>query len=393
MTSSMRIWLALASLVLAISLPHMLHADPLDAAAGKALFDRNWIPSPSSTNGSDGLGPLFTSRSCASCHARGEGARVVTRDDGYEDLAGAVVRFGRADGSTDPFYGLELQTNAVPGLKSEGSARFLPKLKYSLEGPALDNGVSAGARLATPLFGRAAFARVPDEEILKRADPDDRDHDGISGRANQTAHGIGRYGWKAAQVTLEDQIAHAFAFDIGLSSPKQPLPYGDCTSRQTECLAAANGESPAFDGREVSGLMLGLVASYLETLRSHPTAPDPAGTALFAKTGCAACHAPTLATRDGQPIPAFTDLLVHDMGAALDDGVGEPGVKSSEWRTAPLIEGTSRPPGRRYLHDGSASTIAEAIEKHGGEASRSRTSFEALTPEDKKRLIDYVGKL
>jgi len=160
-----------------------------------------------------------------------------------------------------------------------------------------------------------------------------------------------------------------------------------------ERLAAANGESPAFDGREISGLMLGLVASYLETLRSHPTAPDPAGTALFAKTGCAACHAPTLATRDGQPIPAFTDLLVHDMGAALDDGVGEPGVKSSEWRTAPLIEGTSRPPGRRYLHDGSASTIAEAIEKHGGEASRSRTSFEALTPEDKKRLIDYVGKL
>ena len=111
---------------------------------------------------------------------------------------------------------------------------------------------------------------MPDEEILKRADPDDRDHDGISGRANQTAHGIGRYGWKAAQVTLEDQIAHAFAFDIGLSSPKQPLPYGDCTSRETECLAAANGESPAFDGREISGLMLGLVASYLETLRSHP---------------------------------------------------------------------------------------------------------------------------
>ena len=144
----------------------MLRADPLDAAAGKALFDRNWIPAPSSTNGSDGLGPLFTSRSCASCHARGEGARVVPREGGYEDLAGAVVRFGRADGSTDPFYGLELQTNAVQGLKPEGSAHFLPKLTYSLDGPPLDKGVEAGARLATPLFGRAAFERVPDEEIL-----------------------------------------------------------------------------------------------------------------------------------------------------------------------------------------------------------------------------------
>ena len=91
-----------------------------------------------------------------------KGHRFVTRDDGYEDLAGAVVRFGRADGSTDPFYGLELQTNAVPGLKSEGSARFLPKLKYSLEGPALDKGVNAGARLAMPPVWPGRIRRVPD---------------------------------------------------------------------------------------------------------------------------------------------------------------------------------------------------------------------------------------
>ncbi len=92
-----------------------------------------------------------------------------------QDLAGAVVRFGRADGSTDPYYGLELQTNAVPGLTPEGSARFLPKLSYSLNGPALSDGVKAGARLAPLLFGRAAFSLVPDEEILKRAHPVDRD--------------------------------------------------------------------------------------------------------------------------------------------------------------------------------------------------------------------------
>jgi CxxC motif-containing protein (DUF1111 family) len=92
-------------------------------------------------------------------------------------------------------------------------------------------------------------------------------------------------------------------------------------------------------------------------------------------------------------VPAFTDLLLHDMGAALDDGVGEPGVKSSEWRTAPLVEGKPRPEGRRYLHDGSAATIAEAIAKHGGEAAQSRASFEALTPDEQTRLIDYVGGL
>jgi CxxC motif-containing protein (DUF1111 family) len=391
MTAALQASLALALFAVAGLVPKVARADPLDAAVGKALFDRQWVPAPTSTNATDGLGPLFTSRSCTGCHARGEGAHVVTREDGSRDIAGAVVRFGRADGTTDPFYGLELQTNAVPGLKPEGTASFLPELKYHLEGPPLGEGVSAGARLAPPLFGRAAFDDVPDEEILKRADPDDRDHDGIKGRANRTAHGIGRYGWKAGQATLVDQIAHAFAFDIGLSSPKQPLPYGDCTSLEKDCLSAANGESPLFDGREVSTTMLGVVASYLKSLRVKPEASDAA--ALFAATGCAACHVPALATKSGRPVPAFTDLLLHDMGPGLDDGVGEPGVKSFEWRTAPLIGGHPKPEERRYLHDGSAATVAEAVAKHCGEAERSRGLFEALAPEDKKRLVDYVNGL
>ena len=386
-----RVSLQIVTLAIAIFIPEMLSADPLDAVAGKALFKRNWIPAPSSTDASNGLGPLFTARSCASCHAGGDGARVVTREEGYQDIVGAVVRFGRADGSTDPYYGLELQTNAVPGLTPEGSARFLPKLSYALNGPALADGMKAGARLAPPLFGRAAFGLVPDEEILKRGHP--VDGDGISGRANVTAQGIGRYGWKAAQVTLEDQVAHAFAFDIGLSSPKQPLPYGDCTTLETACLTAPNGESAAFDSREISAVMLGLVANYLETLRAPPEASNSAAMALFDRAGCAACHVPSLAARDGKPIPAFTDLLLHDMGAALDDGVGEPGVKSSEWRTAPLIEGNSRATVRRYLHDGSAASVAEAVAKHGGEAAHSRDLFEALAEEDKKRLVDYVNGL
>jgi CxxC motif-containing protein (DUF1111 family) len=393
MTAVVRLWLKAVLIAFAIFAPIGASADPLNAAMGKALFDRNWVPAPASTDASDGLGPLFIARSCASCHGRGEGSHVVTREDGSRDLTGAVVRFGNADGKTDPFYGLELQTNAVPGLMPEGSAQFLPKFTYKLNDRPLADGVKAGARLAPSLFGRAAFDNVADEEILKRADPKDRDGDGVRGHANRTASGIGRYGWKAAQVTLEDQVAHAFAFDIGLSSPKQPHPYGDCTSLEAACLAAPNGESPLFKGREISEDILRVVASYLGTLRARPGAPDPNAAALFAATGCATCHVPTLATRDGASIPAFTDLLLHDMGAALDDGVGEPGVKSSEWRTAPLIEGHVRQQERRFLHDGSAATVAEAVAKHGGEAARSRGLFEALKPEDKKRLVDYVNGL
>ncbi|HML30576.1 MAG TPA: hypothetical protein PKE16_17400, partial [Hyphomicrobium sp.] len=90
----------------------------------------------------------------------------MTRDDGKPDIAGAVVRFGEADSKTDPYYGLELQTNAIPGLKPEGEARFLPNLTYNLNGRPLVTGVHAGVRLALPLFGKAAFDDVPDEEIL-----------------------------------------------------------------------------------------------------------------------------------------------------------------------------------------------------------------------------------
>jgi CxxC motif-containing protein (DUF1111 family) len=226
-----------------------VRGDPLDAAVGKALFDRQWIPAPASTNGTDGLGPLFISRSCTGCHAGADGARVVTREDGTADIAGGVVRFGKADGATDPYYGLELQTNAVPGLQPEGTARFLPELKYNLNGPRLGDGVRAGTRLALQLFGKGAFDDVPDEEILKRAVANARSGGPVKGRANKTSRGIGRYGWKAAHVSLNEQVSHAFAFDIGLSSPAFPLPYGDCTKLETDCLSLPNGESPRFEGR------------------------------------------------------------------------------------------------------------------------------------------------
>jgi CxxC motif-containing protein (DUF1111 family) len=381
---------SIAFVMLAGIAPQVLRADPLDAAVGKALFERQWIPAPSSTNGTDGLGPLFVQRSCTGCHSRGDGAHVRAREDGAPDVAGAVVRFGTAEGATDPFYGLELQTNAVPGLEPEGSAHFLPKLEYVLNGPRLGEGVHTGVRLAPPLFGKGAFEDVPDDEILKRAEANARDLGPVKGRANVTRRGIGRYGWKAAHVSLDEQVAHAFAFDIGLSSPLFPVPYGDCTPLETACRAMPNGESSLFEGRELSSQMIGVVAAYLKSLRARSIAD---GSAVFAEAGCAACHVPALKTKDGREIPAFTDLLLHDMGSALDDGVGEPGVKSSEWRTAPLIGGRIPPERRRYLHDGSAATVAEAIDKHAGEAAHARALFQSLKPDDKKRLVDYVNGL
>ena len=72
------------------------------------------------------------------------------------------------------------------------------------------------------------------------------------------------------------------------------------------------------------------------------------------------------ATRD---VPLYSDLLLHDMGRALDDRVVQGSARGAEWRTAPLWGLSSRP---RYLHDGRADSIEAAIVAHGGEAARPR---------------------
>ena len=386
----------LFALVLLIVPVAALAADGLDAALGRALFKRNWVPAPSSTDAANGLGPLFNARACAACHLGGGPARLAADSDGRKTIRGAVVRLGDAAGRTDPYYGQQVQTNGVPGMDTEGRVRFLPRLKLALIGPDLAPGIKTGVRLAPSLLGRAALDGISDGEILKRADPEDRDHDGIRGRARRIgADGrLGRFGWKAGQATLEGQIANAFALDLGLSSPLDPRPYGDCTAAEKACLAAPNGESGKQDGREISAEVVRLVGDYIAGLAApeiKALAPDDL--ALFEKTGCAACHVPRLLGQDGKPVPTYSDLLLHDMGAGLDDGVGEEGVASAEWRTAPLLDLDSRGGTRRYLHDGRAATLTEAIGQHGGEASVARHNFDKLDATKKHRLIGFLKQL
>lgn len=373
-------------------------ADELDSVAGRALFKRQWVPAPASTIASDGLGPLFNARSCDACHGKGGPALATSGSRGKRNLKGAVVRFGDAQGHPDPFYGQQLQTEAVPGLESEGSARFSPHLDYELSGPPLSDGIKASVRAAPSLLGRAAFEDIADEAILKLAEAQKNTDGPVKGMARRLgpdgASGpVGRFGWKAAHATLEAQIANAFALDIGLSSPLDPRPYGDCTPLQTACLAAPNGESEAFDGREVSGAMLKLVALYLKTLERPEPEENEAGKAVFETTGCAACHIPEMLGKSGQPIVTYSDLLLHDMGPGLDDGVGEANVPSARWRTAPLLDMATRDNKRRYLHDGRVSSLDAAIVAHGGEAGAARKNYEALSVVEKRQLIGFLKKL
>ena len=101
------------------------------------------------------------------------------------------------------------------------------------------------------------------------------------------------------------------------------------------------------------------------------------GSQLFEDFGCTACHTPTLTTGESdiaaladQEIHPYTDLLLHDMGPGLADGRPDFAATGSEWRTPPLwgIGVVDDVNGERFLlHDGRATTFAEAILWHGGE--------------------------
>ena len=378
----------------------------LDFALGKALFDRRWVQAPSSTAANDGLGPLFNEKSCASCHTgRALSAAITIGPEGAATATGLVTRLGDGAGRADPVYGRQLQPRSVAGLASEARityrldgdpARMTAEVE-TLRGP-MQAETRLSVRQAPPLRGIAALGRV-DPAAVEAIGAEQRARgDGPAGRPRHVERDgrqmLGRYGWKAAAPTIEAQIADAFGLDIGMSSPLFPHAHGDCTAAEADCLAAPDGRSPEFDGEEISNEMLRVLAAYVDGLQAPPAVDDPRGAALFAATGCAACHVPDMPALGGGTVRVFSDLLLHDMGPGLDDGVGEPGVLSSEWRTAPLLTLSTRTgTDRRYLHDGRAATIADAVLAHGGEADPARSRFEALSGEDRAALLAYLETL
>jgi CxxC motif-containing protein (DUF1111 family) len=391
----------IAALSLAAAAP-LLTGASLDLAIGKHLFQRNWVSAPSSTKSDDGLGPLYDATSCAACHA--PDPRNIR--SGSAKPAGMVIRLGNGRGEGDPVYGTQLQTQGVAGQVPEAVPDIewvaqadlrVPKIVANRLGYGpLAKDTRVSLRRAPSLKGVGLLAQVPDSEILGRVDTEDADHDGIAGRAPWvTIDGkqvLGRFGWKGTQPDLPAQIAAAFSRDIGLSTRLHTEPWGECTAAERACRAGPHGSEHGEP--EVADSLLDLIVNYVAALpEPQPaSAKFPAGAAVFAQIGCAACHA-TLHLANGKPVRAYTDLLLHDMGGDLADGIEEGSADSWFWRTAPLwdVAGSLKLGG--LLHDGRARDVTEAIEWHGGEARRTRDRFRALTQSDKAALVAFVSGL
>lgn len=376
---------------------------------GREFFVADWEPNDSGRELLNGLGPLFHVASCVGCHpASGRPPSIL---GGGSVGPGLLVRLRRvSEGSTignDPVYGGQFQPLATTGVPVEGRVRwkltdgrpvtFIDNLGY---GP-LNEQTRLGPRLSPQIGGMGLLDRIPASQILEREDPQDMDGDGVSGRANwQNEAHFGRYGWKADVMDLETQIAEALRSDMGLTS--HILLDDDCTESQTECLATPSGGDPEVDSNAVSAM-----AAYLHMLgvpgrRKDNLETQKRGFKTFVSIGCEACHRSTFQTQarpddpfGDQTIHPFSDLLLHDMGDDLSDGIPVNSASGSEWRTPPLwgIGRVAEDPLARFLHDGRASSLEEAIVFHGGEALSARQRYEALDEDARRDLMEFLNSL
>lgn len=417
----------------------------LDFKVGDGIFRKLWVAAPSSTTSSDGLGPLYNSRSCQGCHLKdGRGRPPAPGEEAValflrlsvppttDEQRDALKTFRQAT-IPEPTYGGQLQNFAIHGFLAEGEMvvthkdrkiRLADGTMVTLRAPTysvrnlnygpMRSDVMMSPRIAPPMIGLGLLEMIPAQAILANADPDDRNGDGIRGRANTgwdvttDRPMLGRFGWKAGEPTIRQQVAHAFAGDIGLSSAIAPLSSGDCTPNQKACLDAPDGADPV-EHVEVTGRMMDLVTFYSRNLavpaRRNPGAPQVlAGKKLFHDIGCAACHVPSFRTasdperpeQSDQLIWPYTDLLLHDMGEDLADHRPEGAAGGRDWRTPPLwgVGLTKSVNGHtNFLHDGRARNLLEAILWHGGEAGPARDRVVKLSRRDREALLAFVNSL
>lgn len=361
----------------------------------------------------DGVGPLFNAQSCAACHQKGDGNAFL--------VVQLSVPGTSANGGPKPHpaYGLQIQDRSLRGVDAEAEVaidwrrtqgRFGDGSSFELYTPDVklvgtrygDIGRDAllSPRRIPTVYDTGLFDQVSQAEMEGRADPDDANGDGISGRINWVADAetggksVGRFGWKANTANLRQQIAGALHFDMGLTSPL--ISKQNCAENQKDCKRSLVGGYP-----EVNALQFDAVVDFTRHLRSPErrrtlTASQQRGAELFSEFGCHACHVPTQKSDGGDVIAIYTDLLLHDMGDGLSDGRPQFSASGSEWRTAPLV-GLGRHLREadpvQLLHDGRAVTSAEAILWHGGEGQSAREAFRLADKDMRDALVAYLATL
>jgi CxxC motif-containing protein (DUF1111 family) len=335
----------------------------------------------------EGLGPAFNGTSCAACHnvpAIGGAGTIAEVRAGRRDATG---RFQTLDATGETLFHLF----SIP---THGCQAIVPA----------EANVFA-RRVPIPLFGAGLVEAIPDDTIAEGDDPQDRDRDGVSGRAARivdVATGerrIGRFGWKAQHATLLSFSADAYRNEMGITNDifSAEVAYGVTAEQMRACDRIGDPEDirdPRTRRRGIDNF-----TSFMRFLA--PVARDGsnetirAGEQLFGAVGCATCHRPLMTAGpssnplfDRKPVALFSDLLLHDVGTG--DGIVQGPADASEIRTPALWGLRLRRP---LLHDGSAGTPEDAVRRHGGEAELARRGFEQLSDADRAALLAFLRSL
>ncbi len=398
-------------------------------AEGRDEFSARWVLFPLS-GGHWGRGPQSNADSCAQCHvANGRGRAPDHEREAPRSMVLRLSVPGKdAVGGPRPHpaYGEQLNNTGVLGrLLEEGefrigydshSVRFADGETVELRQPRirvaslwygpLGKDTMLSARIAQPVFGAGLLEAVSERTILAIAGR--QRALGFGGRPNyvwdraRSTTAIGRFGHKAAQPTLYQQVASAFIVDMGVTS--RLFPEEDCWPAQRLCYGIET--VPGFEAQD---RQLEAIVAYLRML-APPAQRDSGrldvrrGEALFERLRCAVCHVPQLETAAESALPIlgnriirpYTDLLLHDLGDDLADGREEYLAGPRDWRTSPLWGLGLRAAvnhNANLLHDGRARNVTEAILWHGGEAAASRDAFLALPETARRDLLHFLESL
>jgi CxxC motif-containing protein (DUF1111 family) len=400
---------------------------------GNSLFNQNWVTTPASVKSRQGLGPLFNANSCSTCHFKDGRGRPPEEEKSAEGFSSILVRLSipgtdiHGAPIDEPAYGGQFNHRGILNVPGEGEVKIIYKEikgkfadgeEYSLLNPQLEFSKLAygkmhpdtmfSLRVAPQMIGLGLLEAIKEKDILKNADPDDIDKDGISGRVNyvwnyeKKKKEIGRFGWKANQPDIKQQNTSAFLGDIGITSDL--FPEQSCTSVQLECKKAYKEPGVEISKKDLEDIVIYSKILAVPKRRNFADASVVNGQKIFKQINCTACHTESYKTgvdrefpeNTNQVIFPYTDMLIHDMGEGLADNRPDFQASGSEWRTPPLwgvglFKNVNAH--TRYLHDGRARNLEEAVLWHGGEAQKTKEAYVSLPKTDRQQLIKFLESL
>jgi CxxC motif-containing protein (DUF1111 family) len=359
---------------------------------GKEAFSEVAVVRNPPPNGDAGLGPGFNSNSCVSCHSApttGGTSPTVNPQFPLATLMGArntVPWFIKADG---PVLEARFKTNrdGTP----DGGVHNLFSIAgrtdaagCTLRQEDFSNRSNIAFRTATPVFGLGLIEAISESTLTHNlADQAAAKAAlGITGKFNTSGNDgtTTRFGWKAQNKSLAIFAGEAYTVEMGVTNhlfPQERNETAGCMFNPTP------EDSTDFETGDSDDVVL--FAAFMRFLappsRGTITASVTSGAQLFADTGCAMCHTPSLTTgKSGmaalseKPVPLYSDMAVHAMGPGLADDVQQGAATGDEFRTAPLWGLGQR---NFFLHDGRTGDLLDAIQAHSSDGNRKYPDSEA----------------